>query len=120
MRRLAQVGCTFVLATIAWVFFKASTLEGALAVLGGMLRGPLWVPLSMGLNRWDLLAVAAGLLLLLLVDLRSVNHSLTGGYLALPRPGRWAVLWVLLFACLIFGSYGTGYDAQSFLYGFSF
>ena len=37
-----------------------------------------------------------------------------------PRPGRWAVLWVLLFACLIFGSYGTGYDAQSFLYGFSF
>ena len=31
-----------------------------------------------------------------------------------------AVLWVLLFACLIFGSYGTGYDAQSFLYGFSF
>ena len=49
-----------------------------------------------------------------------MNHSLTGGYLALPRPGRWAVLWVLLFACLIFGSYGTGYDAQSFLYGFSF
>ena len=120
VRRLVQVGCTFVLATVAWVFFKASTLEGALAVLGGMLRGPLWVPLSMGLNRWDLLAVAAGLLLLLLVDLRSVNHSLTGGYLALPRPGRWAVLWVLLFACLIFGSYGTGYDAQSFLYGFSF
>ena len=67
-----------------------------------------------------LLAVAAGLLLLLLVDLRSVNHSLTGEYLALPRPGRWTVLWVLLFACLILGSYGTGYDAQSFLYGFSF
>ena len=120
LRRLVQVGCTFLLATIAWVFFQAGSLEGALAVFAGLVRGPLWVYQSMGLDRWELLVAAAGLLLLLLADLRSVNHSLTEDYLALPRPGRWAVLWALLFACLIFGSYGTGYDAQSFLYGFSF
>ena len=48
-------------------------------------------------------------LLFLIAHLRVRKHSAVK-----------SVLWVLLFACLIFGSYGTGYDAQSFLYGFSF
>ena len=30
---------------------------------------------------------------------------------------RTLLLLALLFASLIFGSYGTGYDAQSFIYG---
>ena len=120
LRRTLQIASAFVLTTLAWVFFKAGSLSNALAVIGGMVSGPLWVYQSMGLDRWELLAAAGGLVLLLLVDLRSVGHTLTRDYLALPRPARWGVLWVLLFACLILGSYGTGYDAQAFLYGFSF
>ena len=58
--------------------------------------------------------------LLLAVDLRAARRDLAGEWLSAPRPVRWLVLWGLLFACLIFGSYGTGYDAQAFLYGFSF
>lgn len=111
-----QVLLTFILSTIAWVFFKAGSFTQALSVLSGMVRGPLWAFTSMGLDRWELLAAAAGILLLLGVDLLSLGHSLESRYLALPRPVRWAVLWCLLFAVLIFGSYGTGYDAQSFIY----
>lgn len=119
-RHGVQTLITFLLATAAWVFFKASSLSNALAVLGGMLHGPLWVRQSMGLDRWELLAAAAGLLLLLLVDLLSRRYHLWKSYLKQPRLVRWAILWVLLFGCLIFGSYGTGYNAQDFLYGFSF
>ena len=119
-RHGVQILITFLLATVAWVFFKASSLSNALAVLGGVLHGPLWVRRSMGLDRWELLAAAAGLLLLLLVDLLSRRYDLRKAYLKQPRLVRWAILWVLLFGCLIFGSYGTGYDAQDFLYGFSF
>ena len=72
------------------------------------------------MNRWELLVALAGLLALFLVDLYSLRHDLTGRWLAAPRPVRWVVVWALLFACLIFGCYGAGYDAQSFLYGFSF
>lgn len=115
-----QILITFLLATVAWVFFKASSLSNALAVLGGMVRGPLWVRQSMGLDRWELLAAAGGLLLLLLVDLLSKRYDLWAAYLKQPRLVRWAILWVLLFGCLIFGSYGAGYDAQAFMYGFSF
>ena len=119
-RHGVQILITFLLATVAWVFFKASSLSNTLAVLGGMLHGPLWVRQSMGLDRWELLAAAAGLLLLLLVDLLSRRYDLRKAYLKQPRLVRWAILWVLLYGCLIFGSYGTGYDAQDFLYGFSF
>ena len=119
-RKLVQTAVTFVLTTVAWVFFQAESLSNALAVLSGMLHGPLWVYQSIGLDRWELLVALAGLLVLFWVDLRSLRENLSARWLAAPRPVRWLVLWVLLFACLIFGSYGTGYDAQSFLYGFSF
>lgn len=120
LRQLLQIAGTFALTTVAWVFFKAGSLSNALAVLGGMLRGSVWVRQSMGLDRRELLVALAGLLVLFFVDLYSQRHDAAGTWLAAPRPVRWAVLWVLLFACLIFGCYGTGYDAQSFLYGFSF
>ena len=74
----------------------------------------------MGLDRWELLAALFGLVVLLVVDLRSVNHDITADYLSAPRPVRWLVLWFLLFSCVVLGSYGAGYDAQSFIYGFSF
>lgn len=115
-----QIVITFTLTTAAWVFFKAGSVEQALAILSGMFRGPLWVFTSMGLGRWELLAAFAGLLVLLAADLRSLRRGLCADFLAAARPARWLVLWFLLFACLIFGSYGAGYNAQSFIYGFSF
>ena len=30
---------------------------------------------------------------------------------------RWSILLVLIFAIIIFGQYGVGYDATSFIYG---
>ena len=120
LRHVVQTMITFLLITVTWVFFKASSMSNAFAVLSGMFRGPAWVGLSMGLDRWELLIAAGGLLLLLLVDLLSRERDLTADYLELPRLVRWCVLWALLFGCLIFGSYGAGYDPQDFLYGFSF
>lgn len=113
---LMQIGITFVLSTAAWVFFKADSLSAAMAVFQGMFTGPLWVFTSMGLDRWELLAACGGLLVLFLVDLWSVKHDLLSDYLSARRPVRWLALWCLLFAALIFGSYGAGYDAQSFIY----
>lgn len=120
LRHGVQTVITFLLIAVTWVFFKASSMSNAWAVLSGMCRGPAWVGLSMGLDRWELLIAAGGLLLLLLVDLLSRKRDLTADYLELPRLVRWCVLWVLLFGCLVFGSYGAGYDPQDFLYGFSF
>ena len=119
-RRLLQIALTFLLTTIAWVFFKADGLSNALAILGGMCHGPLWVRQSMGLNRWELLVALVGLIVLFCVDLGAQRWDWPQVWLEAHRPARWVVLWGLLFACILYGSYGTGYDAQAFLYGFSF
>lgn len=120
LRALFQIIVTFALTTAAWVFFQAGSLTHAAAIFRGMLCNPLWAWQSMGLDRRELLVAALGLLALFAADAGSLRFDLPQRWLSAPRPVRWAVLWVLLFACLIFGCYGAGYDAQSFLYGFSF
>ncbi len=120
LRKYLQILVTFLLTTVAWVFFRAENLTQVGAVFGGMISGPLWVAQSMGLSKWDLLLALAGLVVLFLVELRCVNHDLAEEWLTCARPVRWIILWVLLFACLVFGCYGSGYDVQSFLYGFNF
>ncbi len=119
-RKLLQIIVTFLLTTAAWVFFRADSLTHAVSIFTGMCSGPLWAYQSMGLGRRELQIVLAGLGILFLVELRSVQHDLAEEWLTSPQPIRWITLWILLFACLICGCYGSGYDAQSFLYGFSF
>ena len=111
-----QRGITFVLATGAWVFFQAATLETAGQMYAGLLSGPLWVFTSIGLDRWDLLVALAGLLLLFAADLLEQKRPLTERWLALPAAGRWAAALALVLLTVVFGCYGPGYDAQSFIY----
>ena len=117
---LWQMAVTFVLATLAWVFFKAGSLSGALSVLRAMLpAGPALVhPVlaSMGLDRREFLAAALAGLALLAVDLLSLRGSVRARVLALPRPLRWLVALILLLCVFLFGVYGTGYDPQDFIY----
>lgn len=120
LRQLLQIAVTFVFATIAWVFFQAGSLSNALSILEGMACNPPWVYQSIGLDRWELLIALIGLVVLFAVDLGSLRYDLADKWRMSVRPVRWVILWVLLFACLVFGCYGAGYDAQSFLYGFSF
>lgn len=119
MTSLWQMGCVFVLATLAWVFFKAGSVSAGLAVLWGMVSGPMWVsPLSgMGMDRWEFLAAGVGFLLLLAVDAWSQTADVTGRVLTATRWIRWCVYLGLLLLVVVFGSYGTGYNAQSFIYG---
>ena len=61
--------------------------------------------------------VAAAFVVLLVVDLicekkPNLNQMLAKGFFLI----RWAVLLVLILSVLIFGVYGTGFDASAFLY----
>lgn len=118
---LWQMLCVFVLATFAWTFFEAGSVSGAIDVFRACASPTLWVsPLSaMGTDRSELLVAALSCLVMLCVDVCCYR---AGGDRAeaaaeMPWPLRWLMLLALLLACLIFGSYGTGYDAQSFIYG---
>lgn len=116
---LWQTALTFCLTSLAWVFFKAGSLSGALAVLRAMTRGPLLVrPIlgTVGLDRPEALVALLALALLLAVELLSLRGDVGERVLALPRPARWGIGLGLLMAVLVFGVYGTGYDPQDFIY----
>ena len=107
------------LSTVAWVFFEAGSLTAALAVFRGMASPVLWVPplSGMGMDRWEFLAAGVGFLILTAVDWYSTRTDPARKLAESPRWLRWVVSLALLLVVVVFGSYGSGYDAQSFIYG---
>ncbi len=117
---LWQMGWVFVLSTLAWVFFEVGSLAGALGVLRNMVKPVLWDVgglSAMGMGRKEFLVAGLGFLVLLGVDARSLKADPAREVAEAPRWIRWGVYLALLLSAVVFGSYGTGYDAQSFIYG---
>lgn len=114
-----QMLCVFVLEGLAWVFFRSGSVMGALGVLRACAAPTLWVsPLSaMGTDRLELIVALIAFLVLLVTDIAHYRRGDLAECCAdAPRALRWLMLLALLMASLILGSYGTGYDAQSFIY----
>ena len=113
-----QMLWTFLLSTAAWVFFKAESLGKAAAIFAAMVRGP-WLThpvTAWGLDRPELVVAGLALLLFFFVEVRTLRRPVGAGLLDAPRPLRWAAALLLAAAVLVFGIYGTGYDAQDFIY----
>ena len=108
--------CTFLLATAAWIFFEAPGLRAAGTFFAGLFTGPWWVHASMGLSRHDYPVIALALILLLVLDIADQKKPLTERWLASPLPVRWLLALAMLLLTAVFGCYGPGFDAQSFLY----
>ncbi len=113
---LWQTACTFVLATVAWVFFKAGSLHAALSMLCGMLTPQSGSGLLLFADGHELAAALLGLLAVLVRDLWSLRCDPARRLAEGGRPLRWAVCLSLLLLTLVCGVYGTGYDAQDFIY----
>ncbi len=117
--RLAQIAVTFLLLTATWVFFRAGSLTQALLILRRIftMAGDTlpWNLTALGLGRARLLVLALACLGLLLCDTvgraRRWAERLNGSLW--PRYAVWSAL---LLAVLVFGAYGTGYNAQEFVY----
>ena len=113
---LWQILCTFVLATAAWVFFKAGSLTSALSLLEGMIipRAGAGLTLTGGLR--ELTVTAAALLAVLAHDIWSLRVDVPIRLVQGSRALHWVLCLGILMAALIFGVYGPGYDAQDFIY----
>ncbi len=121
--RLVQTFLTYVYVTIAWVFFRATSVKSAVDIIVGSVKtlNP-WVLFdgtiyNLGLNQMDFWAMVISLLVLLAVDILHENKiQIRESIMGQPLPVRWAIVYAALFMILIFGIYGPGYDAASFIY----
>ena len=119
-----QMSWTFVMATIAWVFFRVPTMLDGFKMIGRMAtQFDLSLILTSGIhdvgfdNR-DVLALLIAFVLLFAVSIYKYNKKESPAELLMrcPVPFRMAAVLVLIFLVLIFGEYGPGAYSAPFVY----
>lgn len=117
--RAFRVIFTFCLVCLSWVLFRANSLSDAMLIFRSIFSIP-WAGLhgslsSLGLSLPSLLMVSILSLGLYVLDWLIVEKGLAEKLNSVVF-WRYAVYFVLIALILIFGSYGTGYDPQDFVY----
>ena len=121
--RLWQMLRTFALCCVGRIFSRAGRLMAALSIFKNMFSG-----LGMkyvaggqlycyGMGKMDFLVALIAMGILWAVDLLQEKMPLRETIAKQNLIFRWVLIYGCLFAVIIFGVYGPGYDASSFIYG---
>lgn len=121
-----RVLLTFGLITLAWIPFRAGSIQQALHIFGSIFSTDVIPRLSevvghtealLGIGKREVLALAASLLTVVIVDmLEDRKPGLLDRVELLPAWKRWPIYYALLFANLIFGIYGSAAGVSAFIY----
>lgn len=120
--RAFQVGRTILLMSALRMFDCYRDVPLTFRMFGNMLTHynvqVLWDGslMRLGLTGADYVILAVGLLVLLAVSLRQRRGSVREALYQRPLWLQTATVYALVFAVLIFGAYGIGYDASQFIY----
>lgn len=115
---------TFFLVMIAWVFFRAESVQKAVYIVFHMftkfnpwifVSGELYT-LGIKEEEWGLLLLS-GIVMIAVAILHERKISIRECFVKQPLFFRWAVLLGAIFLILITGIYGPGYDSAQFIYG---
>lgn len=111
----------FALVCFAWIFFRAESMGEAVKILRAVFSPSLFelsgTDLLPGLGSADALALALALVVLLAVSLyEKKGASVLDALERRRRPLRWVCYYALILSVVIFGVYGAGYAASSFIY----
>ena len=121
--RIGRRLITFLLVTIAWVFFRANSVNQA----GLMIKNAfsVWNPwvltdgslMEMGVDALDWNVLIVFLAGLLVVDiLREKRIDIKKWIMTQNVLFRWIVYYIIVIAIIIWGVYGQGYNANAFIY----
>lgn len=115
---------TYVVVTIAWIFFRADNLTIAITYIRQMFtefdfavlfNGSLY---SLGLVKNDMTALCMGVVILFLTELVRYKKGMRiEKYLCTQNLWfKWTVLIVMILCVVLFGEYGINYNAAEFIY----
>jgi D-alanyl-lipoteichoic acid acyltransferase DltB (MBOAT superfamily) len=119
--RTVQTMLTFVLITVAWVFFRANSIGDALYMVPRMFVPTPWVftdgtLLELGLTSAEITVTLVSIAAVALTDWLGMTRNVLKGLQHQPLYVRWGLYYALILAVAIFGHYGEGYDAADFVY----
>lgn len=117
--RIGQQMLTFGLVTFAWIFFRAGSFRSAIAMIRSVFTHVLTLGslFEIGLDTMDFYVLILAILLLVAVDIRKERKISIREWVEQQNLWmRWSLYLGLIFAVLIFGIYGSGYDSGTFIY----
>lgn len=116
--RLAQQIITFALIAYSWLLFRADGLRAAFSMTRSLFTGLFSTAQLSAVfgNMADVTVLLIATVLLFIVSLLQQKYNLRNEIEKQNLWFRWSFYLVLLFTTIIFGVYGTGYDASNFLY----
>ncbi len=120
--KLFQMMRTFIICCIGRVFFRADGLKTAAEIFRNMLSGIHCEFLldgkiyTYGLDKNSFMLVLAAIFVLWFVDMLQEKMQIRQELQKQGTVFRWTVIILGIFAVLLFGIYGPGYDASSFIY----
>lgn len=115
---------TYILVTLAWIIFRATNLSDAMYMIKsiGTVHNP-WILtdnslFNLGLELKEFVVLIISIGILFTVERRQERGTLLrDNILGYPLIIRWFLYILAIISIMIFGTYGYGYDAQSFIYG---
>ena len=120
---LWQMIRTFILCCIGRIFFRASGLMNAIELIKKMVTQLSFSSIlnkeiiaSTGVGLTDIVISAAAIFVLLVVDIMQEHMKVRETLAKQNLIFRWIIIYIALFAVIIFGIYGPGYSASSFIY----
>lgn len=114
---------TVLLMCFIWLFVCAGSITGGFEAIGNLFQAFDIGLISLtdnilGLYPIEVAIVALGIILIFWIDVLEYRGIDTRArFLVSPLSTRWVAALVCLFVILIYGIYGPGYDAVSFIYG---
>jgi hypothetical protein len=118
-----QIVRTFILVNIGMLLFNADSLRAFGHMFVSMFKDINFETVRngsfflLGCDRHDFLIMALATLVVLIISiLQEKGHSIRAEIASKNILFRWIIYYALIFAVLIFGAYGTGYDAVGFIY----
>lgn len=123
LRRMKMLG-TYCLISCAWTFFRADNMEQAFLVWKRLFAGfHGWELLSSKLyefafdyKNWHLLLLAIAMVWLVDVIEAKKKTFFMASIIEKPFVVQLLVAYVIIFAIIIFGAYGSGFEASDFIY----
>lgn len=119
-----QLVRTLVLVCVGMMLFRADTLTDFSAMFASIFSGAGLEPFmsgaifTHGFDRHDLLLTAVNVVMLIVIGvLQERGHALRNELSQKSLPVRWSVYFAMILIVIIFGAYGTGYQALDPIYG---
>jgi alginate O-acetyltransferase complex protein AlgI len=117
IKELMQMGFTFFITTIAWVFFRAESIEKAIIYISNIFN-----PANFNFSYYEFQSIGSGgtiiyhvafLLLFIVAEWlqRSKQHGLQFDDTKIPKGIRWSIYYILIFIL-----FGFGGNQQDFIY----